>query len=192
MSDNTELYKILCTFNWQWQFTKIKLPTVSFRYITINPFNIELFFNWLFWPGKFSQTGPHFWAFSQKTSTIDINLLMTTGPPGISGAPLAQSEPAFTHLHLTLNWPPHKLTWTKYSAYKILWLVSLQIVHQNLNTSQLHWLPIKQCIDYKLCLPTFKTLEIQQPTYLYNNRSIPSHSLSTRSLIAACSWNPLQ
>ena len=27
-----------------------------------------------------------------------------------------------------------KLTWTKYSAYKILWLVSLQI-HQNLNTS---------------------------------------------------------
>ena len=42
---------------------------------------------------------------------------------------------------------------------------------------KLHWLPIKQCIDYKLCLLTYKTLQIQQPTYL----SCPSHSLSTRS-----------
>ena len=42
---------------------------------------------------------------------------------------------------------------------------------------KLHWLPIKQRIDYKLCLLTYKTLQIQQPTYL----SFPSHSLSTRS-----------
>ena len=46
---------------------------------------------------------------------------------------------------------------------------------------KLHWLPIKQRIDYKLCLLTYKTLQIQQPTCLYNSLSFPSHSLSTRS-----------
>ena len=46
---------------------------------------------------------------------------------------------------------------------------------------KLHWLPIKQRIDYKLCLLTYKTLQIQQPTYLYNSLFFPSHSLSTRS-----------
>ena len=46
---------------------------------------------------------------------------------------------------------------------------------------KLHWLPIKQRIDYKLCLRTYKTLQIQQPAYLYNSLSFPSHSLSTRS-----------
>ena len=49
---------------------------------------------------------------------------------------------------------------------------------------KLHWLPIKQKIDYKLCLLTYKTLTNQQPTYLYNNLSFPSHSrhsVSTRS-----------
>ena len=46
---------------------------------------------------------------------------------------------------------------------------------------KLHWLPIKQRIDYKLCHLTYKTLQIQQPTYLYNSLSFPSHSLSTRS-----------
>ena len=40
---------------------------------------------------------------------------------------------------------------------------------------------LKQRIDYKLCLLTYKTLQIQQPTYLYNSLSFPSHSLSTRS-----------
>ena len=80
-----------------------------------------------------------------------------------------------------------KLTWTKYSAYKILWLVSLQLTntskfeHITPILKKLHWLPIKQRIDYKLCLLTYKTLQIQQPTYLYNSLSFPSHSLSTRS-----------
>ena len=46
---------------------------------------------------------------------------------------------------------------------------------------KLHWLPIKQRIDYKLCLLTYKTLTNQQPTYLYNSLSFPSHSVSTRS-----------
>ena len=46
---------------------------------------------------------------------------------------------------------------------------------------KLHWLPIKQRIDYKLCLLTYKTLQIQQPTYLYNSLPFPSHSLSTRT-----------
>ena len=42
---------------------------------------------------------------------------------------------------------------------------------------KLHWLPIKQRIDYKLCLLTYKTLQIQQLTYLYNSLSFPSHSV---------------
>ena len=46
---------------------------------------------------------------------------------------------------------------------------------------KLHWLPIKQRIDYKLCLLTYKTLQIQQPTYLYSSLSFPSYSLSTKS-----------
>ena len=46
---------------------------------------------------------------------------------------------------------------------------------------KLHWLPIKQRIDYKLCLLTYKTLTNQQPTYLYNSLPFPSHSVSTRS-----------
>ena len=46
---------------------------------------------------------------------------------------------------------------------------------------KLHWLPIKQRIDYKLCLLTYKTLTNQQPTYLYNSLSFPLHSVSTRS-----------
>ena len=46
---------------------------------------------------------------------------------------------------------------------------------------KLHWLPIKQRIDYKLCLITYKTLTNQQPTYLYNSLSFSSHSVSTRS-----------
>ena len=37
---------------------------------------------------------------------------------------------------------------------------------------KLHWLPIKQRIDYKLCLLTYKTLTNQQPAYLYNSLSI--------------------
>ena len=46
---------------------------------------------------------------------------------------------------------------------------------------KLHYFPIKQRIDYKLCLLTYKTLTNQQPTYLYNSLSFPSHSVSTRS-----------
>ena len=46
---------------------------------------------------------------------------------------------------------------------------------------KLHWLPIRQRIDYKICLLTYKTLTNKQPTYLYNSLSFPSHSVSTRS-----------
>ena len=38
-----------------------------------------------------------------------------------------------------------------------------------------------QRIDYKICLLIYKTLINQQPTYLYNSLSFPSHSVSTRS-----------
>ena len=46
---------------------------------------------------------------------------------------------------------------------------------------KLHWLPIKQRIDYKICLLTYKTLTNQQPIYLYNSLSFPSHSVFARS-----------
>ena len=70
-------------------------------------------------------------------------------------------------------------------AFKIHWHVSLQTL-QNINTSHQHsknytgFLSNKK-IDYKLCLLTYKTLTNQQPTYLYNSLSFPSHSVSTRS-----------
>ena len=53
--------------------------------------------------------------------------------------------------------------------------------HHTKHSKKLHWLPIKQRIDYKLCLLTYKTLTNQQPTYLHNSLSFPSHSVSTRS-----------
>ena len=59
--------------------------------------------------------------------------------------------------------------------------ICIKIWTYHTNTKKIHWLPIKQRIDYKLCLLTYKTLQIQQPTYLYNSLSFPSHSLSTRS-----------
>ena len=85
-------------------------------------------------------------------------------------------------IHFTLA--SHKQISTNFNAFKIHWHVPLQIL-QNINTShqhkKLHWLPIKQRIDYKTCLLTYKTLTNQQPTYLYNSLSFPSHSVSTRS-----------
>ena len=55
------------------------------------------------------------------------------------------------------------------------------IILEALSCLVIHWLPIKQRIDYKICLLTYKTLTNQQPTYLYNSLSFPSHSVSTRS-----------
>ena len=83
-----------------------------------------------------------------------------------------------------------------YSGISLANLNKLQCIQNSLarvitNTSKyqhitptlkkLHWLPIKQRIDYKLCLLTYKTLTNQQPTYLYNSLSLLSHSVSTRS-----------
>ena len=87
-------------------------------------------------------------------------------------------------IHSTMAF--RKLTWTKYSAYKILWLMSLQI-HQNLNTlhqyskNYIGFQSNNASITNCALILTYKTLQIQQPTYLYNSLSFPSHSLSTRS-----------
>ena len=86
-------------------------------------------------------------------------------------------------IHFTLA--SHKQISTNFNAFKIHWHVSLQTL-QNINTSHQHsknytGLPIKQRIDYKICLLIYKTLTNQQPTYLYNSLSFPSHSVSTRS-----------
>ena len=88
------------------------------------------------------------------------------------------------NIHSTMAF--RKLTWTKCSAYKILWLVSLQI-HQNLNTlhqyskNYIGFQSNNASITNCALILTYKTLQIQQPTYLYNSLSFPSHSLSTRS-----------
>ena len=88
-------------------------------------------------------------------------------------------------IHFTLA--SHKQISTNFNAFKIHWHVSLQISksskyqHITPTLKKLHWLPIKQRIDYKICLLTYKTLTNQQPTYLYNSLSFPSHSVSTRS-----------
>ena len=47
---------------------------------------------------------------------------------------------------------------------------------------KLHWLPIKQRIDYKTCLLTYKTLTNQQPTYLYNSLSFPSRTFCSYTI----------
>ena len=46
---------------------------------------------------------------------------------------------------------------------------------------ELHWLPIKERIDCKICLLAYKTLQTHQPVYLYDCLSVPSHTISTRS-----------
>ena len=90
-----------------------------------------------------------------------------------------------TIIHYTLAF--HKQISTNFNAFKTHWHESLQtlqnfnISHQNLKMRHLHWFPIKQRIEYKLCLLTYKTLTNQQPTYLYNSLSFSSHSVSTRS-----------
>ena len=51
----------------------------------------------------------------------------------------------------------------------------------HVTVKKLHWLPIKQRIDYKTCLLTYKTLTNQQPTYLYN--SLSRHILFLHDLL---------
>ena len=105
---------------------------------------------------------------------------------------------------LSFSYPRHpsnsSLTWldycnSLYSGISQTNLNKLQRIQNSLacvitNTSKyqhitplkkLHWLPIKQRIDYKICLLTYKTLTNQQPTYLYNSLSFPLHSVSKRS-----------
>ena len=81
----------------------------------------------------------------------------------------------------------HDIRW--YTWYPMICMISLARVITNTSKYQhitptlkkLHWLPIRQRINYKICLLTYKTLTNKQPTYLYNSLSFPSHSVSTRS-----------
>ena len=74
-----------------------------------------------------------------------------------------------------------------YSHSKLIGVITNTSKYQHITPTlkKLHWLPIKQRIDNKLCLLTYKTLTNQQPTYvgflLYNSFSFPSHFVSTRS-----------
>ena len=78
-----------------------------------------------------------------------------------------------------------KLTLTKYSAYKILWLVSLyKYIKICSNTKKLHWFSIKTTHRLQTVSSyIYKTLQIQQPTHLYNSLSFPPHSLIQDHLI---------
>ena len=88
-----------------------------------------------------------------------------------------------TAIHFTLA--SHKQTSTNFNAFKIHWHVSLQTL-QNISTSHQHsknytgFLSDKESIT-KSVFSHIKTLTNQQPTYLYNSLSFPSHSVSTRS-----------
>ena len=86
-------------------------------------------------------------------------------------------------IHFTLA--SHKQISTNFNAFKIHWHVSLQIL-QNINTSHQHSKNYTGFLSNKelTTKPVFshtKTLTNQQPTYLYNSLSFPSHSVSTRS-----------
>ena len=45
----------------------------------------------------------------------------------------------------------------------------------------LHWLPVKQRIEFKICLLTYKSLQTKQPDYLYKLLVPKSHTYATRS-----------
>ena len=88
-------------------------------------------------------------------------------------------------IHFTLA--SHKQISTNFNAFKIHWHVSLQIL-QNINTSHQHsknytGFPIKQRIDYKICLLTYKTLTNQQPTYIFTIVFHFRHILFLRDLL---------
>ena len=80
-----------------------------------------------------------------------------------------------SRMHCAINF--RKLTWTKYSAYKILWLVSLQI-HQNLNT-----------------LHQFSKKYIASNQTTHRLQTVPSYPCGTRALfvtpaLALGLWDP--
>ena len=85
-----------------------------------------------------------------------------------------------TAIHFILA--SHRQISTNFNAFKTHWHASLQhfksskYQHITPTLKKLHWLPIKQRIDYKICLLTYKTFTNQQPTYLYNSLSFPSLS----------------
>ena len=45
----------------------------------------------------------------------------------------------------------------------------------------LHWLPIKERIDFKICLLVYKTLHYKEPTYLLSKLHVQANKYSTRS-----------
>ena len=86
-----------------------------------------------------------------------------------------------TTIHFTLA--SHKQISTNLNVFKIHWHMSLQTL-QNINTSHQHSKNYSGFLSknqLQICLLTYKPLTNQQPTYLYNSLSFPSHSVSTRS-----------
>ena len=84
----------------------------------------------------------------------------------------------------------NKLQRIQNSLARVITNTTSKYQHITPTLKKLHWLPIKQRIDYKTCLLTYKTLTNQQPTYLYNSLSFPSHSVSTRSSDSLVLSNP--
>ena len=71
-------------------------------------------------------------------------------------------------MQFTLLWHLNKLQRIQNSLARVITNTS-KYQHITPTLKKLHWLPIKQRIDYKICLLTYKTLTNQQPTYLYNS-----------------------
>ena len=89
--------------------------------------------------------------------------------------------------HYTLA--SHKSISTNFNAFKTHWHASSQTSkYQHITPILLHWLPIKQRIDYKLCLLTYKTLTNQQPTYTIVFHFL--HILFLQDLLITRSFHP--
>ena len=60
---------------------------------------------------------------------------------------------------------------------------SLQSLYQSHLLSNLHWLPVRKRMDFKIATLTYKVLSTQQPAYLHNLISYhqPSHVLRSSS-----------
>ena len=109
-----------------------------------------------------------------KNSDIGAVILLGAGLLAISFFGLSLSPFGISQTNL------NKLQRIQNSLARVITNTS-KYQHITPTLKKLHWLPIKQRIDYKTCLLTYKTLTNQQPTYLYNSLSFPSHSVSTRS-----------
>ena len=77
----------------------------------------------------------------------------------------------------------HPVNWTSYNEFRLITIAS-KSEHITPILFNLHWLPVKELITFKLILITFKALHGQAPSYISELLNIyqPSCSLKSSSL----------